>query len=165
MTGCRSWWRRCASAWATSEPSSSSRRITCTSWGVVAFSWQVFLYSGGLHLGFAKSAALMSVVTSIGIVSLIPGGLGVTEAGAAQLLTRVGFAPATAQAGSILLRAGSLVAIALGAGHLALWKLVRSRRHGERPRGRPGESDGRTALPEDSPPCLTAAEPVAYAYA
>jgi uncharacterized membrane protein YbhN (UPF0104 family) len=107
--------------------------ITCTSWGVVAFSWQVFLYSGGLHLGFAKSAALMSVVTSIGIVSLVPGGLGVTEATAAQLLTRVGFAPATAQAGSILLRAGSLVAIALAAGHLALWKLVRSRRHRRTP--------------------------------
>jgi uncharacterized membrane protein YbhN (UPF0104 family) len=102
--------------------------ITCVSWASVAFSWQVFLYSGGLHLGFAKAMALMSIVALISILSLIPGGIGISEAGTSQLLMHFGFAVATAQAGSLVLRSYSLVAIALGVGHLGLWKLIRSHR-------------------------------------
>jgi uncharacterized membrane protein YbhN (UPF0104 family) len=102
--------------------------ITCVSWAVVAFIWQVFLYSGGIHLGFAKTVALMSIVALISVLSLIPGGLGISEAGTSQLLIHFGFAVATAQAGSLILRSNSLMTIALGAGHLGLWKWVRSRR-------------------------------------
>jgi uncharacterized membrane protein YbhN (UPF0104 family) len=102
--------------------------ITCVSWAAVAFIWHVFLYSGGIHLGFAKTVALMSIVALISILSLIPGGLGISEAGTSQLLIHFGFAVATAQAGSLILRSNSLLAIALGAGHLGLWKWVRSRR-------------------------------------
>ena len=102
--------------------------ITCVSWASVAFSWQVFLYSGGIHLGFAKTVALMSIVALIGILSLIPGGLGISEAGSSQLLIHFGIAVAAAQAGSLVLRSYSLIAIVLGVGHLGLWKLVRARR-------------------------------------
>jgi len=102
--------------------------ITCVSWASVAFSWQVFLYSGGIHLGFAKTVALMSIVALISILSLIPGGLGISEAGSSQLLIHFGVAEAAAQAGSLVLRSYSLMAIALGIGHLGLWKWVRSRR-------------------------------------
>jgi uncharacterized membrane protein YbhN (UPF0104 family) len=102
--------------------------ITCLSWASVAFSWQVFLYSGGIHLGFAKTVALMSIMALISILSLIPGGLGIFEAGTSQMLIHFGVAVAAAQAGSLVLRSYSLLAIALGAGHLGLWKLVRARR-------------------------------------
>ena len=102
--------------------------ITCVSWAVVAFIWQVFLYSGGIHLSLAKTVALMSIVALISVLSLIPGGLGISEAGTSQLLIHFGFAVATAQAGSLILRSNSLMTIALGAGHLGLWKWVRSRR-------------------------------------
>jgi uncharacterized membrane protein YbhN (UPF0104 family) len=102
--------------------------ITCVSWASVALSWQVFLYSGGIHLGFAKVVALMSIVALISILSLIPGGVGVSEVGTSQLLIHFGSAVPIAQAGSLVLRSYSLVAIALGTGHLGLWKLVRSRR-------------------------------------
>jgi hypothetical protein len=54
--------------------------------------------------------------------------LGISEAGASQLLIHFGFAVATAQAGSLILRSNSLLALALGAGHLGLWKWVRSSR-------------------------------------
>jgi uncharacterized membrane protein YbhN (UPF0104 family) len=103
--------------------------ITCISWASVAFSWQVFLYSGGIHLGFAKAVALMSTVALISILSLIPGGIGVSEAGTSQLLMHFGFGVATAQAGSLVLRSSSVVAIALGVSHLWLWKLVRNSRN------------------------------------
>ena len=102
--------------------------VTCVSWAAVGFLWHVFLYSAGIHLGFAKTVALMSIVALISILSLIPGGLGISEAGASQLLIHFGFAVATAQAGSLILRSNSLLALALGAGHLGLWKWVRSSR-------------------------------------
>lgn len=102
--------------------------ITGVSWASVALSWQVFLYSGGIHLSFVKTVALMSIVALISILSLIPGGVGVSEVGTSQLLIHFGFAAAIAQAGSLVLRCYSLVAIALGASHLGLWKLIRSRR-------------------------------------
>ena len=102
--------------------------ITFVSWAAVALSWQVTLYSGGLHLGFAKSMALMSLVGLASILSFIPGGIGISEAGTSQMLIHFGFAVATAQAGALVLRSGSLVVIALGAGHLGLWKVIRSRR-------------------------------------
>jgi uncharacterized membrane protein YbhN (UPF0104 family) len=102
--------------------------ITCFSWASVAFSWQVFLYSGGIHVSFAQAVALMSIVALISILSLIPGGIGVSEVGTSQMLMHFGFAAPVAQAGSLVLRCYSLVAIALGVGHLGLWKLVRLRR-------------------------------------
>jgi hypothetical protein len=41
---------------------------------------------------------------------------------------RFGLAAATAQAGAIVMRSLSLVAIALAASHLGVWKLIRLRR-------------------------------------
>lgn len=102
--------------------------ITSVSWASVAFSWQVFLYAGGIHVDFIKAVALMSIVALISILSLIPGGLGVSEAGTAQVLMHFGVTAAAAQAGSIVLRSYSVVAIALGLGHLGVWKAVRLHR-------------------------------------
>ncbi|MFA5203905.1 MAG: lysylphosphatidylglycerol synthase transmembrane domain-containing protein [Lentisphaeria bacterium] len=103
--------------------------ITGVSWASVVFSWQVFLYAGGIHLDFAKAVALMSIVALISIISLIPGGVGIGEVGTSQLLMHFGCAAAIAQRGSLVLRAYSLVTIALGACHLGLWELVRCRRN------------------------------------
>jgi uncharacterized membrane protein YbhN (UPF0104 family) len=103
--------------------------ITCISWASVAFTWQVFLYSGGIHLGFDRTMALMSIMALISILSLIPGGIGISEAGTSQLLMHFGFVATVAQAGSIVLRSSSLVAIFLGGVHLGIWKLVRYRRN------------------------------------
>lgn len=102
--------------------------ITCVSWASVVTSWQVFLYSGGISVGFVHAVAMVSLVALISILSLIPGGLGISEVGTSQLLVHFGVAAATAQAGSLVLRSYSLVAIALGVGHLGFWKLVRARR-------------------------------------
>jgi uncharacterized membrane protein YbhN (UPF0104 family) len=99
--------------------------ITCVSWAAVAVCWQVFLYSAGIQLEFPKAMAVMSIVALISIVSLIPGGLGVSEVGIARLLIHFGFSAATAQAGAVVLRACSLVAIVLGAIHLGVWRWIR----------------------------------------
>ncbi|MGD1276253.1 MAG: lysylphosphatidylglycerol synthase transmembrane domain-containing protein [Tepidisphaeraceae bacterium] len=99
--------------------------ITCASWSVVALSWQIFLYSGGVNLGYTRSMALMAVVALISILSLIPGGLGISEASTTQILVHYGQAVPAAQAGTLVLRSYSILAIALGAGHLGAWQMVR----------------------------------------
>ena len=102
--------------------------ITLVSWASVAFSWYILLYCGSVPLDFLKTAALMSTVTLISILSLVPGGLGISEAGTSQVLIWLGFASTAAQTGSLLLRSYSIIAIALGVAHLTLWKMVRKRR-------------------------------------
>jgi uncharacterized membrane protein YbhN (UPF0104 family) len=99
--------------------------VSCLSWASVAFSWQIFLYGGSIHLGFVSSVALMSVVALVNILSLVPGGLGISDVSSAQVLTEFGFAAPTAQAGALVLRSYSLVAVALGLGHLGVWQLMR----------------------------------------
>ncbi len=106
--------------------------ITCASWASVAFSWQIFLDSASVHLSFSQSIAMMSVVALISILSLIPGGLAITEAGSSEVLLRFGFVPAMAQAGALVLRSYSVIAIVLGALHLGLWKVVRMQRGSRR---------------------------------
>ena len=103
--------------------------ITCVSWASVAFSWYILLYCGSLPLDFLKTVALMSTVTLISILSLVPGGLGISEAGTSQVLIWLGFASTAAQTGSLLLRSYSIIAIVLGVAHLTLWKIVRKRRN------------------------------------
>ena len=102
--------------------------ITCISWASVAFSWYILLYCGSLQLDFSKTIALMSIVTLVSILSLIPGGLGISEAGSSQVLIWLGFASTSAQTGTLLLRSYSIIAIALGLAHLVLWKIVRKLR-------------------------------------
>jgi uncharacterized membrane protein YbhN (UPF0104 family) len=104
--------------------------ITCVSWASVALSWYILLYCGSLPLDFLKTAALMSTVTLVTILSLVPGGLGISEAGTSQVLIWLGFASAAAQTGTLLLRSYSIIAIVLGVAHLVLWKLVRKFRSG-----------------------------------
>jgi uncharacterized membrane protein YbhN (UPF0104 family) len=70
----------------------------------------------------------MSVATMISILSLVPGGLGISEVSITQILKEFGFAPVDAQVGAIVLRLFSLVALAFGLIHLGAWKLIRTLR-------------------------------------
>jgi len=99
--------------------------VSCLSWASVAISWQIFLYAGLIKIDFVQAFALMSVVALVSILSLVPGGLGISEVSTAQVLQVLGFTTANAQAGAIVLRFYSLVAIALGLAHLGGWKLLR----------------------------------------
>ena len=103
--------------------------VSCLSWASVAISWQIFLYAGLIKIDFVQALALMSVVALVSILSLVPGGLGISEVSTAHVLQVFGFTTANAQAGAIVLRFYSLVAIILGLAHLGAWKLLRTIRH------------------------------------
>jgi len=107
----------------------SAALITCVSWASVAFSWYILLHCGGVQIAFFKTLALMSIVTLVSILSLIPGGLGISEAGSSQVLIWLGFASTAAQTGTLVLRSYSIIAIVLGVGHIVVWKMVRQLRN------------------------------------
>jgi glycosyltransferase 2 family protein len=105
--------------------------VTVLSWSSMAFMWQAFLYGAGIPIDFWQTVGLMSLTTLVIIVSLIPGGLGVSDVGVFAILSQFGFDAVVAQAGTIAIRLSTVVMLVLGVGHLALWKLaantVRSR--------------------------------------
>lgn len=101
--------------------------MTVMSWAAVTLSWQIFLYSIGIELGFGKAMALVSLVTLVNVISMIPGGLGVSDVGVFELLRHFGFADSIAQDGTVVLRLYSVVVIVLAIAHLGLWNLIRAK--------------------------------------
>jgi uncharacterized membrane protein YbhN (UPF0104 family) len=102
---------------------------TFLSWGIVALGWQACLASLSIVLGFTDMLGLLSVVTLASILSFIPGGLGIAEAGITEFLIRYGVDAPRAQAGALMLRGFSILVILLGSVHLLLlrarWKRAR----------------------------------------
>jgi uncharacterized membrane protein YbhN (UPF0104 family) len=98
---------------------------TFLGWAIVAFGWHASLYSLAIRLDFAQTLGLLSVITLATIASFIPGGLGIAEAGTAEMLKRYGVDAPLAQAGALALRGFSLLVIVLGLAHFAL---LRARR-------------------------------------
>lgn len=99
--------------------------LTAAAWVLVVVGWQLSLHSIGLDIGFFRVLTLMTAVTLAGILSFIPGGLGVMEAGSAQILMKFGQSAATAQAGAILIRCYGLLVVSLGLAHFGGWLLMR----------------------------------------
>lgn len=110
--------------WATAT---AAIALTAAAWSLVVVGWQLSLHSIGVDVGFFRVLTLMTVVTLAGILSFIPGGLGVSEAGSAQILMKFGQSAATAQAGAILIRCYGMLVVLLGLAHLAVWLAMRSR--------------------------------------
>jgi uncharacterized membrane protein YbhN (UPF0104 family) len=101
--------------------------LTAAAWSLVVVGWQVSLHSIGVDVGFFRVLTLMTVVTLAAILSFIPGGLGVSEAGSAQILMKLGQPAAAAQAGAILIRSYGMLVVLLGLAHLVVWLVMRSR--------------------------------------
>jgi uncharacterized membrane protein YbhN (UPF0104 family) len=93
---------------------------TFLGWVIVALGWQACLLSLSIRLDFLELLGLVSIVTLASILSFIPGGLGIAEASAAELMIRHGVDVPLAQAGALILRGFSLLVIALGIAHLLL---------------------------------------------
>jgi uncharacterized membrane protein YbhN (UPF0104 family) len=98
---------------------------TFLSWAMVALGWQACLRSLSIGLDLAELLGLVSLVTLASVASFIPGGLGVAEAGAAEVLIGYGVSAPHAQSGALMLRAFSLLVILLGAIHWLLLHVTR----------------------------------------
>ncbi|MGI6296572.1 MAG: lysylphosphatidylglycerol synthase transmembrane domain-containing protein [Armatimonadota bacterium] len=98
--------------------------VSAISWAVVILGWQIALASLSLDPGFEKMTAIVSVITIIGLLSCIPGSLGVSEVGVTEFLMHFGNTAPQAQAGALVLRAYGLLTVLLSLVHLSVWKCV-----------------------------------------
>jgi uncharacterized membrane protein YbhN (UPF0104 family) len=96
--------------------------LTFLGWAVVALGWRISLQSLGIEIDLPRSLALMSVITIINILSFIPGAVGISEAGIAGFLLRLGKDAVAAQAGALIIRCYGLLIVILGVVHLVFWR-------------------------------------------
>jgi uncharacterized membrane protein YbhN (UPF0104 family) len=92
--------------------------LTLVSWGTVALLWQYILMCVTIDITIGNAFTVMAWVTLVNMISMIPAGAGVSEAGTAEVLIRMGYEASSAQAGAILLRLYGLIGMVLGALHL-----------------------------------------------
>lgn len=107
--------------------------LTLCSWLLVAAAWWVSLAAIHVILHPVQVVALMAIVTVINLASMVPGGLGVSEASAATVLAHFGIVQQTALAGALMLRAYGLLIVALGLLHWLWWRWRASRQKTEAP--------------------------------
>jgi uncharacterized membrane protein YbhN (UPF0104 family) len=99
--------------------------LTVVSWCLVGLAWQISLRMVGIDVSLAAVCWLLSLVTFAALISLMPGGIGLSDVLTIQALTGMGAAPAAAQAGALILRLYSLIVIVFGCGHLMAWLFIR----------------------------------------
>jgi uncharacterized membrane protein YbhN (UPF0104 family) len=98
--------------------------LTFLGWAMVALAWQACFVSLSIALGIIDMLGLLSAITLASIISFVPGGIGIVEAGVAEILIGHGIDAPLAQAGALLLRALSFVTVGLGLLH---WLVLRRR--------------------------------------
>ncbi len=99
--------------------------LTVASWALVGLGWQISLHVVGFDASLPAVCWLVSLVTFGTLISLIPGGVGVAEVLTIQAMISMGAAPATAQAGALILRVYALIGIVFGVCHLMIWPFLR----------------------------------------
>ncbi len=101
--------------------------VTCTAgkWLLVAALWRAAIQSVGVAIDFPTSMCLVSVVTVVATLSMVPGGLGVSELSIRALLIGFGNEPIQAEAAAIAVRLLTPVIVGIGLIHLPILVLVR----------------------------------------
>jgi uncharacterized membrane protein YbhN (UPF0104 family) len=99
---------------------------TACSWALVAAAWMLSLSATGAELSWPQLILVLPVVTLGSILSLIPGGLGVSEVMVPPLLVPMGVPVATAQAGALMLRIYGVMTLFIGLAHLLAWAVYRA---------------------------------------
>lgn len=110
--------------------------ITCTAvkWASVVALWQVPLDAAGAAITVTDTALLVAGVTLAGVVSLVPGSIGVAEVSTRAMLVWFGVDVATAETAAIALRLLTLIVIAAGLAHTAPMILASRTRRAAEPR-------------------------------
>jgi len=96
--------------------------ITVLGWLTVGLGWQACFSSLALEVSLPGTLTVMALSTVLSVLTFIPGGIGISEVSIAVLLEMLGEAPASAQAGSLVIRAFGLWVLVLG---LAFWTAAR----------------------------------------
>ena len=123
--------------------------LTAACWGLVSCLWASLLRAVDIRLGFLDSLQLVSMVTLAAVLSLLPGGVGVADAGAVAWLRHTGIELHRAQAAAVVLRLAGIGLLLFGVLHGVVLGFLR---RGERPLGTEGSKRHATtsgAQPEE----------------
>ncbi len=113
--------------------------LATAAWSCEALALGLILDALGVEVPRAGAFFAFAAASLLGVLSMLPGGLGGFEATMVILLGRIGVTRSTAVAATLLFRLGTLWLVSfLGLLVLACWMLVYGR----------GESDARRRVPE-----------------
>lgn len=119
-------WRVETNLFPTSLVFIQSLVLTLASWVIMTLGWKLMFQSIAINISFLQTSAVIALTTIIGILSFVPGAIGVTEISVAALLTQLGFKHSITQAGAVLIGIYSLAILLLSVFHLIILKTVNS---------------------------------------
>jgi uncharacterized membrane protein YbhN (UPF0104 family) len=96
--------------------------VTVLGWLAIGAGWHVCFRALAIEVSFSGTLTVLALSTILSVLTLAPGGIGVSEVSITALLQLLGVEAALAQAGSLVIRAFGLWALVLG---LALWAAAR----------------------------------------
>ena len=99
--------------------------LTLASWAVMIGGWKFIFQSAAIDLTVSQTTAIISLTTVIGIISFVPGAVGVSEISIAAMLSQIGYEIVAAQTGAVMIALYSLVILFLAAVHLLILKAGR----------------------------------------
>jgi len=98
--------------------------LTIGGWFFVVLSWYACLRSISISVTILETTALTAITILIGILSLIPGALGISEVSISSFLVYLNQDIAVAQAGALIIRIYGGMILILGFAHFLSWKLT-----------------------------------------
>ncbi len=103
--------------------------LSIASWFIIILGWYACLRSISISINFPEMIALTTITTVIGILSLVPGALGISEVSISCFLVYLHQDITYAQAGALIIRFYGVMALILGFVHFfPFWKLIRAER-------------------------------------
>lgn len=97
--------------------------LTTVGWFFIVLGWYASLRSISVLIDLWQTTAMMTVTTLIGLLSLIPWSLGISEVSIASFLAYFKQEAVLSQAGALMIRLYGMVTILLGVVHFGIWKL------------------------------------------
>ncbi len=106
----------------------SALSLTILSWAILALGWMICLLSISVDVSYPQASGLLGMITIVNIFSLIPAGIGISEASSAELLIQLGVEPPKAQAGAVMFRFYEAYILLIGGVHLAIWAFMQRKK-------------------------------------
>jgi uncharacterized membrane protein YbhN (UPF0104 family) len=96
--------------------------LTIGGWFLIVMGWYASLCSISISINFLQTAAMTAITTLLGIISLIPWSLGISEVSVTSFLFYFNKDIPLAQAGALMVRIYGIVTLILGFVHFLIWK-------------------------------------------
>lgn len=95
--------------------------LSVSAWLFVGIAWKLSFYVVDVNVSLLDMLIIIFFVTFVSLISLVPGGLGVSDITISEILSRMGFDLVRSQSGALILRIYGLFVFVYGLVHFVLW--------------------------------------------